>query len=347
MLLLAATIGSALLSMNVAVGGKPTVTPAAYSVTDLGAPRYSNRTRFWRKAYDINEPDNQGLMDIIGWDNQGSAEWLIHAMGDVVSRVNLPANRVTSVNDNGLVVGHFDNSLGLYANVPGVGTVVLPESDGYSPAAVNNLGHVVAQSDFGEGAMWAIAADGSVSGPFDLGTFRPLDINDWDEMVGMQDSAAAIAWFEQGELQVAKLPGLQPGNFGVATAINNWGEVVGYSTDTHLVTSGTYKPFLWTTGQGLSALGSLGGVHGVAIDINDEGQIVGWSYTASPRNSEQRAFLWENGKMSDLNGKVTADSKRTLQSAEGINNAGHIVGSMFTVQSGTTTLRAFLLTPNP
>jgi probable HAF family extracellular repeat protein len=251
----------------------------------------------------------------------------------------------TAVNDHGLIVGRFGDNL--YADVPEVGMVLLPESAGFSPAAVNNLGHVVAQSEFAEGAMWTIAADGSVSGPFDLGNFRPLDINDWDEMAGMQDSAAAIAWFEQGALQVSKLPGLRPGDFGVATAINNWSEVVGYSTDTQLVTSGSYSPFLWSSTQGLIALGSLGGAHGVAIDINDERQIVGWSYTSSPRNSEQRAFLWENGSMFDLNGKVIADGKRTLQSADGINNAGHIVGSMFTVQSGTTTLKSFLLTPNP
>jgi probable HAF family extracellular repeat protein len=81
----------------------------------------------------------------------------------------------------------------------------------------------------------------------------------------------------------------------------------------------------------------------VAIDINDEGQIVGWSYTNSPRNSEQHAFLWENGTMFDLNGLIEIDKKRILQSGDGINDAGHIVGSM----TASTTLKTFLLTPRP
>ena len=297
LLLLAVTAVSTLTPANPARGAKPGGTPAAYAITDLGSPRYKNWHHYWGRAYGINKPDNQGLMDIVGWDDLGSAVWEVGTNGGVVSRINLGTDmKVTAVNDNGLVVGTLGNDL--FANVPGVGVVVLPESAGFSPAAVNNLGHVVSQQqqsgypEFGKGAMWTIAADGAVSGPIDLGSFRPLDINDWDEMAGLQDSTAAIAWFETDALQVSKLPGLSPGNLGVATAINNWGEVVGYSTDL-LTDTGTYRPFSWTPNQGLRALGSLGGGHGKALDINDEGQIVGWSYTYSPRNSAARIPLGE------------------------------------------------------
>ena len=338
-------------SGNLARGAKPGVpAAAAYTITDLGSPRYRNWHLYWSKAYGINKPDNQGLMDVIGWDTVGSAVWEARANGGVISRNNLAANiKVTGVNDNGLTVGSLDSHL--FANVPGVGVVELPGSDGFFPASVNNLGHVVSQQqqggypELGKGAMWIIAADGTISGPIDLGNFRPLDINDWDEMAGLQDSVAAVAWFDAGALQVSKLPGLSPGNLGVATAINNWGDVVGYSTDLRIDT-GTYRPFLWTADQGPRALGSLGGIHGKALGINDSGQIVGWSYT-SGRNSEQRAFLWKSGKMFDLNGQIAAESKRILQSADDINNAGHIVGSMYRLQSGTTTLKSFLLTPTP
>ena len=351
LLLLAVTLVSTLTSVNLARGAKPGGTSAAYAITDLGSPRYRNWHLYWSRAYGINEPDNQGLMDIIGWDDlgSGSAIWEVRTNGVVVSRTNLATGtKVTAVNDNGLIVGQLGNDL--FANVPNFGVVVLPQSTDFFPAAVNNFGHVVSHHVFGTGAMWTIAADGTVSGPINLGTFCPLAINDWGEMAGLQDSTAAIAKFVNGVLQVSKLPGLSPGNLGVATAINNWGHVVGYSTNGSL-DSGTYSPFLWTPGigpnDGLKALGSLGGVHGKALGINDVGQIVGWSYTYSPRNSEQRAFLWESGKMFDLNGKVATDSTRTLQSADGINNVGHIVGSMYSVQSKTTTLKTFLLTPTP
>jgi probable HAF family extracellular repeat protein len=348
-LFLAGTLVSTLTSVNLARGDKPggTNTPAAYAVTDLGSPRYRNWHHYWGRAYGINEPDNQGL-NIIGWDDVGSAVWQVGANGGVGSRSNLAIDmKATAVNDNGLIVGTLGNSL--FANVPGVGVVGLPGSAGFSPAAVNNLGHVVSQQqqagypELGKGARWTVAADGSVSGPIDLGNFRPLDINDLDEMAGLQDSMAAIAWFEAGALRVTKLPGLSPGNLGVATAINNLGEVVGYSTDL-LIDTGTYRPFLWTPNFGLRALGSLGGVHGKALGINDGGQIVGWSYTS---NNQQHAFLWKDLTMFDLNEKVTTDSTRTLQSADAINNVSHIVGSMYTVQRKTTTLKSFLLTPNP
>ena len=349
LLLLAVTLVSTLTSVNLARGAKPGGTSAAYAITDLGSPRYRNWHLYWSRAYEINEPDNQGLMDIIGWDDlgSGSAIWEVRTNGVVVSRTNLATGtKVTAVNDNGLIVGQLGNDL--FANVPNVGVVVLPQSADFFPAAVNNSGQVVSHHVFGTGAMWTIAADGIVSGPIDLGNFQPLDINDRDEMAGLQDSAAAIAKFVNGVLQVSKLPGLSPGNLGVATAINYWGEVVGYSTNGgSLDSGGTYSPFLWTRAGGLKALGSLGGVHGKALGINDVGQIVGWSYTYSPRNSELRAFLWENGKMFDLNGKIATDSKRTLQSADAINNAGHIVGSLYSVQSGTTTVKTFLLTPTP
>lgn len=353
-LFLTATVVSVLTSVNLARGDKPagttTTTPAAYAITDLGSPRYRNWHHYWGRAYGINEPDSHGL-NIIGWDNQGSAEWQVAANGGGVSRSNLGIDmKATAVNDNGLIVGTLGNFL--FANVPRVGVVVLPGFAGFFPAAVNNLGHVVSQQqqsgypELGKGAKWTVAADGVVNGPIDLGNFRPLDINDLDEMAGLQDSMPAIAWFEAGALQVTKLPGLSPGNLGVATAINNWGEVVGYSTDL-LIDTGTYRPFSWTPSLGLKALGSLGGVHGKALGINDAGQIVGWSYTNAPRNSVQHAFLWKDGTMVDLNGKVPADSTRTLQSADCINNVGQIVGSMSTVQSKTTTLKSFLLKPNP
>jgi len=150
LLFLAAAVVSLLTSVNPARGAKPGGTSAAYAVSDLGSPRYRNWSIYWSRAYEINEPDNQGspvnqrMMDIIGWDDRGSAVWEAVANGVVVSRENQGTNlRVTAVNNHGLVVGTIGPSL--FADVPGVGIVALPNSAGFSPAAVNNLGHVVSQ----------------------------------------------------------------------------------------------------------------------------------------------------------------------------------------------------------
>ena len=128
LLLLAVTLVSTLTSVNLARGAKPGGTSAAYAITDLGSPRYRNWHHYWGRAYGINEPDNQGL-NIIGWDDVGSAVWEVGANGVVVSRNNLAIDmKATAVNDDGLIVGTLGNSL--FANVPGVGVVVLPGSAG-------------------------------------------------------------------------------------------------------------------------------------------------------------------------------------------------------------------------
>jgi probable HAF family extracellular repeat protein/T5SS/PEP-CTERM-associated repeat protein len=85
-------------------------------------------------------------------------------------------------------------------------------------------------------------------------------------------------------------------------------------------------------------LGSLGGDWSHALDINDTGQVVG---NARNSISQNRAFLWENGQMKDLNNLIPAGSGWALVSAEAINQSGQIVG--FGVINGQT--HAFLLTP--
>jgi probable HAF family extracellular repeat protein len=74
----------------------------------------------------------------------------------------------------------------------------------------------------------------------------------------------------------------------------------------------------------ITDLGTLpGGDLSLAYGINNRGQVVGFSYTAS---GLPRAFLWEDGEMTDL-GTLPggADS-----SAWGINNRGQVVGASAT-----------------
>jgi probable HAF family extracellular repeat protein len=68
--------------------------------------------------------------------------------------------------------------------------------------------------------------------------------------------------------------------------------------------------------------------------------VVGQSRDASGQN---RAFLWENGRMTDLNSLIPADSPLKLLDAYSISESGKIVGSAF---NRDLQVRAFLLTPN-
>ena len=137
--------------------------------------------------------------------------------------------------------------------------------------------------------------------------------------------------------------------------------------------SGDYRAFVWDNGT-ITELGHLvGGTSSKAYDINDSGQVVGYTTWGGGGGG----FLWENGAMTDLGMKPNAmnnvgqivgfrDSSSTLwengvvyelddfvdESADGwsigdgddINDLGWIVGFGYN-PSGTK--QAFLLTPIP
>ena len=105
------------------------------------------------------------------------------------------------------------------------------------------------------------------------------------------------------------------GKESVATAINNHGHVVGYSStygdETHA--------FLYMQDQMID-LGTLGGTESRANGINDKGQIVGVAKIAG--SNQQHAFLYSDGKLSDLG---TLDGRESV--AFDINQAGYVVGT--------------------
>jgi probable HAF family extracellular repeat protein len=86
-------------------------------------------------------------------------------------------------------------------------------------------------------------------------------------------------------------------------------------------------------------LGSLGGSSSWALSINNSGTVVGYATT---RANTYHAFISTNGgRMQDLNKMISPRSGWVLLQANGINDAGQIVGDgLFHGQS-----HAFLLTP--
>ena len=59
------------------------------------------------------------------------------------------------------------------------------------------------------------------------------------------------------------------------------------------------RTFSWQSSTGMRSIGTLGGSDATASDINDSGQVVGWSLDGS---GERRAYLWSvDGEMQDLN----------------------------------------------
>jgi probable HAF family extracellular repeat protein len=136
----------------------------------------------------------------------------------------------------------------------------------------------------------------------------------------------------------AKLLGSLGGTMGKAGAINDRGEVAGFSS---LPGDSAVHSFLWTKDAGMQDLGGLGADFlGDPAGINNNTQVVGGSCDTS---GNCRAFLWEKRTMSDLNDLIGLDSPLYLAYALGINDAGEIVG--FGVQTSTGDLHAYVATP--
>lgn len=121
--------------------------------------------------------------------------------------------------------------------------------------------------------------------------------------------------------------------------INNRGQVAGYAD---LAGDTTYHAFLWQNRTGMIDLGTLpGDVASGADGLNSEGQVVGGSWDALGNG---RAFIWQDGVMTDLNTLIPPNSPLYLLEAQGsINDSGQIAG--YALQVSTGEVHAFLATP--
>ena len=150
------------------------------------------------------------------------------------------------------------------------------------------------------------------------------DINDAGQVVGTSylpgDSIThAFLWTPgHGILDLGTLGG----KVSSAAAINELGQVVGSSK----TATGREHPFLWTPEEGMQDLVGFGGTFAIfngATDINDVGQVVGYTAYADPKVYWERAFLWTQGggiqDIGSLGGVFTQP--------EAINNAGQVVGA--------------------
>src|ERR1017187_8825559 len=121
------------------------------------------------------------------------------------------------------------------------------------------------------------------------------------------------------------------GDYTYATAINNTGQVVGYSGSL-----AANRAFLWQNGK-MTNLGTLSpqDVHSYATGLNEDGLIVGSSWAPSDANS--RGFIWKNGAMTQLNVSLPAPNVQNGSAAAAVNEKGQVVGNNYLWDSGRIT----------
>jgi probable HAF family extracellular repeat protein len=182
--------------------------------------------------------------------------------------------------------------------------------------------------------LW-ISANGLIAGVSENGETDPL-------YTGLPQSRAVL--WQHGKIKdLGTLP--EGGYESEANAVNSAGQVVGSVLNTvpdansmavanywffNLPYGYQQRAFLWDEQRGMRDLGTLsGGTDAQAILINEEGQVVGWSYVGSaptsacaPLRVATGSFIWEEGKgMRNLGGLGG-----TCTLAAYLNSHGQVVG---------------------
>lgn len=160
---------------------------------------------------------------------------------------------------------------------------------------------------------------------------------DCDIAVGQRSARHSVLWENDTVINIGDLGG---DFWHTPMDIDNAGDVVGFSNPRGVVGI-DFNPhaFLWTRAGGIRDLGTLSGDESSqGLGVNSSLQVVGVSSGAV-----NRAFLWENGVMQDLNALVGPNFADRLIVAQHVNEAGVIVGRA--LLHGTNTQVPFIATP--
>jgi probable HAF family extracellular repeat protein len=169
---------------------------------------------------------------------------------------------------------------------------------------------------------------------------------DCGDAVGAFSARHALLWQNGRPIQ---LPTLGGQGWNTPMAINNSGSAAGFSDTPGDVVGGVlsanFQATLWPAGGGIVNLHTLpGDALAEATGINDRGQVIGTSFAAS---GASRAFLWQNGRIYDLNTLVPANSALYMVGTGDINDHGDITGEACVVASGCTVFHTFVAIPAP
>lgn len=175
-----------------------------------------------------------------------------------------------------------------------------------------------------------------------------------DGAIGGATAEHMVEW-RHGKV-VRLLPTLGGNYWNTPMDINNQGNIVGFSDqagDGPTIGEANFNAFFWSkrpfhcaggavSGNTTCDLGVLpGDAVSEALGVNDRNQVVGADFgTADPFG---RAFIWQDGKLTDLNTRVAPGTTLDLVDAQDINDQGVITGEAQV--PGTLTFVAFEAIP--
>jgi uncharacterized membrane protein len=349
-LVIAVAIG--LVCSSVGLAKKPDKPPAddgaSYDLVVLAPPGVQITGS---NAYDLDEAGN-----VVGYyfDTDGERNGFYYDQAQESCRLFGPGVVIFGLNNLGEMVGaDWNTGEGLYWSAPDATPVPLAPLDGHSIADgfnINDAGIIVGRSQ-GDGpsaaVAWSVNAEGVVSPPIELpfpegdtrGSVTDLGEEDADGIYRIVGYSGAVDLYETAlHWQVAidadglfllsgptDLGTLNGGPVAAALGVNSTGDVVGMSAEGN----GPFWPILKPAGEEMQPLpGTQKATWGYAVGINDNGNMVGITGYLFKGKSVETAVLWPDaGSVIDLNKKVALGRGEELESANVINNAGHILAS--------------------
>ncbi|MGA2046574.1 MAG: hypothetical protein ABSG96_02730 [Terracidiphilus sp.] len=266
--------------------------------------------------------------DVPGYPNTIARAINLH--GDIGGWMNTSNNPVDSLSTTQGFIRHGGN----IRRIPGLG------GRDSRILGLNDKATAVGTASAIDGARHAFVTSGS--GVSDLGTLpsgkssSAYAINNSGMIAGVADidgkSNHAVLWRHRKIKDLGTLP---HGVTSSARTINDLGQIAGFGD-----TPDGVHAFLYSN-SAMQDLGTLGSDPSEASGINNHGDVVGRSNIDSRRG---HAFLWRDGRMTDLNMRLAKGSPWVLLNAFSINDRGQIVCS---ARSKGVPIHLLLLTPQP